>query len=502
MHKPTRNILTLTAAFLAGAVLAQPAITLARKTNVFDQIELLVDIRHEIVNEYVEEPDQTRMTEQAVKGMVEALEDPYTVYLPPSEVSDFEKQVRATFSGIGAEVDQNENRPRIVTPLEGSPAWKAGVLAGDIILEIDGTSTLNMKISDAVKRLTGPEGTQVAIKVRHENGEEKTFNITRARINVQTVKGLRRNADLHWDFMIDPQQKIGYARLSQFSDNTADELKAALDGLVAQGVKGLILDVRFDPGGLLEAAAEISDLFLKSGQRIVSIKGRRVPERVIEAKTDNSPLEQIPIVILANEASASAAEILTGALSDNERAVFIGTRTFGKGSVQQVKMLDSGEGALKITNAYYYLPNGRNIHRREKSDVWGVDPKDGFYVPMGTEQIRKMIEKRRDADVLRKGNSATQPTITPEWIESELADPQLAAALRAVSGKLQSNQWPKVGQSNVAALVKINEKQKLIKRRETIETALSEVNKSLARLDDPSAPATQPSSATTMPEEP
>jgi carboxyl-terminal processing protease len=483
MTKRTSRV-AFAATTVAALLLLVPAITWAKKANVFSQIELLVDIRHEIVSEYVEEPDQTKMAENAVKGMVEALNDPYTIYLPPQEVQGFEKQIRGTFFGIGAEVDVHDNRLRIVSPLEGSPAWKAGVMAGDTVLEIDGVTTLGMKINDAIGKLTGPEGTQVKLKVRHESGEEALLTITRAKINVQTVKGLRRAGDLHWDFMLDHTNKIGYVRITQFTETTADDLREAMKQLVGKDVKALILDVRFDPGGLLEAAAEIADLYLKQGQRIVSIKGRRVPERVMEARTDNSPLEEIPLVIIANESSASASEILTGALSDNNRAQFIGTRTFGKGSVQQVKMLEGGEGAIKITNAYYYLPNGRNIHRRETSEVWGVDPQDGFYVPMSNEQVKQMIDKRRSGDVLR-ANAATQPAVTPEYIETELADLQLAAAVRAAIGKLQTGQWPKVGKGNVGEIVKLAEKQKLVKRKEAIEKALADVNKTLARLDDP-----------------
>ncbi len=474
---------------LCGALLVLVSETLARKAGVFDQLDLLVDIRHELVNGYVETPDQTRMMQSAVRGMVESLNDPYTIYISPEELTGFDKQIRGTFSGIGAEVDIHLNRLHIISPLEESPAWKAGVMAGDTVMEINGESTLNIKITDAITKLQGAEGTPVKLKIRHETGEEKEVTITRARINVATIKGINRDAEGKWNFMLDDANKIGYVRLSQFTDKTAADLRAALDKLLEQKVRGLILDMRFNPGGLLESAVEVSDMFLDKGKRIVSVKGRVVPEK-IEWSTQEGTIPPIPMVVIANEASASAAEVVTGALSDNERAVFIGTRTFGKGSVQQVMKLDGEQGALKITNAYYYLPNGRNIHRREGSDKWGVDPGDGFYVPMSPEEVKKMVEQRREGDVLRKAAQKQQTgTITPAWIREQMSDPQLAAAQEALVGKLAKGEWPKVGQSNAQLLAHQAKRDNLVRQRDLIKERLAEIEVEIGKTD---AAATQP----------
>lgn len=477
-------LVLLTAPLCLAATPALPA-----PSEVYRQLDILVDVRHEIVAQYVEEPDQPRMVQSAVRAMVESLNDPYTVYLSPEELAPFDKQVRGTFSGIGAEVDIHENRLRIISPLDDSPAYKAGVMAGDVVLEIDGQSTLNLKINEAIQRLMGPEGTPVKLKLHRTTGEEKEVTILRGRINVQTVKGIRRKADSHWDFMLDPGAKIGYVRITQFTEKTIDDFRAALKTLQDQQVRGLILDLRFDPGGLLEAAVAISDLFLEKGKRIVSVKGRVVPERVTLA-TDGPKFPDVPLVVIANESSASASEVVTGALSDNSRALFVGTRTFGKGSVQQVMALDNHEGAIKITNAYYYLPNGRNIHQREGSEVWGVDPNEGCYVPMNAEQIRKMIELRRDADVLRNGAAKVEAaSVTPEAIEKDMADPQLAAATRAVLGKIATNAWPKVGQSNAAMLARATKRESLSRQRDQLKQRLTEIEASLAKLE---SPASQP----------
>lgn len=472
----------------------------AKRNGLFDQLNLLVDVRHELVSEYVEQPDEEKLTEAAVRAMVEALDDPYTVYLSPQDLEPFDKQVRGTFSGIGAEVDIQNNHLRIVTPLDDSPAWKAGVMAGDIVLEVDGESLAEVfaeidsdarKLREAVKRLQGPEGSKVVVKVRHASGQEAEVEITRAQITVQTVRGWRRNGEGQWDYMLDPASGIGYVRLSQFTEKTTEDLQAALEMLKKQEVKGLILDMRFNPGGLLEAAVQVSDLFLEGGKRIVSVRGRNVPERV-QFSTDPGTFKDLPLVILANQASASAAEVVTGALLDNQRAQFIGTRTFGKGSVQQIRPLEDGAGALKITNAYYYLPSGRNIHRRKDKDEWGVDPQAGFWVPMNAEEIKEMSRIRREGDVLKndtKENDDPKPW-TPQRIADELMDKQLAAGVEALQGKIAIGTWPLVGQDGAEEIVQMIKRENLERQRDLLEERLTQIEKELADLGTTQAPAT------------
>ncbi len=256
--------------------------TLARFSSAYAQIDLLADIRHEIVASYVEEPDQTDMIEAAVRGMIDSLDDPYTVFLSPDEIDTFEKHVHGSFSGIGAvvHIDKDQGRLGIVSPLEDSPAWEAGVQAGDIVLEIDGEDTKGLNINECVNRLTGPVGTEVTIKVRHPSEEEESITITRAQINIQTVKGFRRDADQHWDFMFDPAHGIAYLRITHFTDHTADAVREALDQILAAGAKGLILDVRFNAGGLLPSVVQIAVMFLPAGLVIVSVMGRAVSVNV------------------------------------------------------------------------------------------------------------------------------------------------------------------------------------------------------------------------------
>jgi len=479
MSKPTAWRLSFIVLLTALLVVLTDAWA-AKQADTFKQLDLLLEVRHELVDSYVEEPDQIDLVEAAVQGMVESLDDPYTVFVPAEHYDQFADRLTGSFSGIGAEIDMQDGRPRIVTPLEDSPAWKAGIMAGDLILEVDGKSTQDESQMEVIKWIKGEPGTDVVLHIRRETGDELDLTITRAHIDVKTVRGARRLADQSFDYMLDPINKIGYIRVTQFTGITADELRAALEVLNEQEAKGLILDLRFDPGGLLDSAVAVSDMFLTEGKRIVSTEGRKWPKQVFDA-TDDTVMPDTPLVVLANEFSASASEVVTGALSDNERALFVGTRTFGKGSVQQVRELDSGLGALKLTGAYYFLPSGRNIHRKPDAEVWGVDPDEGQYVHMTNEQYEKMIETRRDADTIRAENGHSDSAeVTPEYIEQTMHDPQLAAALSAVLGKIQDDDWPTVGLANVQELVRLHEREQLERRRSLLLEELHRVEAELA----------------------
>jgi carboxyl-terminal processing protease len=479
------KIVLLLAVLVAGNILLWTSNTMARRSDAFEQIGLLTALRRELVVSHVEEPDQDKMLKAAVRGMISSLDDPYTTYLFPEDIKQFDKHVGGTFSGIGAEVmiDETLNRVKVVSPLEESPAWKSGVVAGDIIYEIDGTDTEGLSISDAVDKLTGPVGTEVTILVRHKTGEKETIKITRAIINIQTVKGFTRDKDHHWNYMLDPTNKIGYIRLTQFNKNSGPDMKAALEELNEQGAKAVILDLRFDPGGLLPTAIEVADMFLPGGKKIVSVKGRVVPEDVTYS-TDSGTVFNGEVVVLANESSASASEIVTGALHDNHRAKFVGTRTFGKGSVQQVRPLATGEGALKITNAYYYLPNGEKIHRVKDAKNWGVNPDPGFYVAMSPEQIKDMLKIRRDSDILNDENgSEIRKEISPKWITDNLKDLQLAAGLEAAIGKIKSGDWPKVGTEGTDEVRNAVLLENLIRTRELLQERMDEVEKEIKKIE-------------------
>lgn len=479
------KIVLLLAVLIAGNLLLLTSNTKARRSDAFEQIGLLTALRRELVTSHVEEPDQEKMLKAAVRGMISSLGDPYTTYLFPEDMKQFDKHVRGSFFGIGAEVmiDEDLNRVKIVTPLEESPAWEAGVMAGDIIYKIDDKDTEGLSINDAVELLTGPKGTLVTILVRHKTGEEATIQITRAKINIQTVKGFRRDKDHGWNFMLDNKNKVGYIRLTQFNENSSDDMREALASLNAKGAKAVILDLRFDPGGLLPTAIDVADMFLPAGKKIVSVKGRVIPES-IEYSTDSRTAFTGEVVVLANESSASASEIVTGALHDNARAKFIGTRTFGKGSVQQIRPMATGDGALKITNAYYYLPNGEKIHRVKDAENWGVNPDPGFYVGMKPQEITDMLKIRRDGDVLNNENGEKAvDKISPDWINENLKDIQLAAGLKAVIGKLTTGEWPEVGTVGSDEVRDAIRLENLVRTRLLLQERLAEVKKEIGKIE-------------------
>lgn len=464
---------------LGGALLGSKAAQFGSHYEFFNP---LVDIHHEIARHYVEQPDEEKLRRGAIEGMLGELNDPYTDYLSSDVLRSFDEQTRAVFSGIGAEIEKQGDYVVVVSPLEGSPALEAGVKAGDAILAINGQPAEKLSVEEVQQKIKGPEGTKVRIKVRHATGQEAEFEITRRRIQIQTVKGFRRDKDQHWDYMLDPARGISYVRVSQFSEPTTTALKGAIELAKAAGMKGLILDLRFNPGGLLEQAVEIADLFLHEG-RIVSSSGRNRSQQVWNANSGNG-VGDFPMVVLVNESSASASEIVAGALKDNGRAIIVGTRSFGKGSVQEVRMLSGGGGAVKVTTAWYYLPSGRNLHKKEGADEWGVDPNDGFYVPMTLEQIEKMMKLRLDSDVVRDGNGAAGGPMNAQHIETRLSDPQLAAAYTALVGRLETGQFKAVGQSNATLLAHLTEKAAIERHRERMQAELAKLDERLKQVEE------------------
>ena len=296
----------------------------------------------------------------------------------------------------------------MISPLVGTPAYRAGVMAGDLIVEIDGESTEDITLDEAVRRMKGPVGTPVTLKVLHLNAmEPETITLKRENIRVETVLGDARNPDDSWRWMFDPEKKIGYIRVIGFGRHTAEDLQKVLQQLADQKLRGLILDLRFNPGGLLSSAIEVSDLFIAKG-RIVSTEGRNVEPRVWDAE-EKGTFEGFPMAVLVNRYSASASEIVAACLQDHDRAVIIGERTWGKGSVQNIVELEGGGSALKLTTAGYHRPNGKNIHRfpdAKDSDEWGVMPDAGFEVKLSGKDMTQLIAQRRQKDIVRKNGEA------------------------------------------------------------------------------------------------
>lgn len=362
-----------------------------------------VDLAHEIYTEiqakYVDEVERTELLEAALQGMFRAL-DEHSQYMDPRTLENLNKDTGGSFSGIGIHITQRQGLLTVIAPIPGSPAARIGLQPWDRIIEIDGESSEGMTLTDAVDRLTGPTGTEVTIKVfRDSAAEPLEFTIVRAQIKIESV---------HWRMMDD---NIGYARIARFSESTGADLRRGLLDLKSQGMESLILDLRFNTGGLLRQAIEVSDLFVPKPEIIVSTKGR-LRSHNTEHRAEMDPIVDVPVFVLVNEGSASASEIVAGALQDHKIAVLIGPEgknTFGKGSVQTIESLrhsmyedENGnpkESAIRFTTARYYTPSGRTIHHT------GITPDIGIPMP-----------RTHEGELLRRGlyGDTTIPLTTEE----------------------------------------------------------------------------------------
>jgi len=390
-----------------GASNPQPADNEA----LFREADRFIEILRLVQKQYVDEVETKDLFRDAIDGMLGGL-DPFSNFIPAEELDEFNKATRGKFGGIGIQIGMRRGLLTVISPLEGTPAYEAGVLAGDMIIEIDGKSTDGIRLDEAVKILTGEADTKVTITVRHVTGGVEKITITRALIEVPTVKGLRRDENNEWVYMIDEEKKIGYVRVASFVENSVPDLRGAIEQMHKDGMTGMILDLRFDPGGILKTAVEMTDLFLGEGV-IVKTKGRTTPYWEATA-TKEGTLPRFPMVVLVNQYSASASEIVSGALQDHHRAIIIGERTFGKGSVQNVIPLKGENAALKLTTSKYYLPSGRCIHREQdmtEEDEWGVVP--DIVVSMTPEQYVALIRARREGEIIQNNGHGEEKGKTP-----------------------------------------------------------------------------------------
>jgi len=414
---PRRNLYSLAMVVAISAFCWQATHGAKPKDEMMEMYGLFVDAVEQVEANYVRPVNRRELLESAMRGMLQNL-DPHSQFINDAEWKSFRKQIEGRYGGIGitVEVDPDQERLKVIAPMVGTPAYAAGVLAGDLILEIDGQSTDGMTPDKAVEVLTGRVGTSVKLQVKHEAEEKvETLTMTRSVIDVPSVLGDRRKADDTWDYMLDHDRKVGYVRITSFIQNTTEEVKAALADLKAEGMKGLVLDLRDNPGGLLSAAVEVSDLFVDAGT-IVSTKGRNTPTKVYEAQKDGQYTD-FPMVVLVNQSSASAAEIVSACLQDDHRAKVLGQRTFGKGSVQNILELEGGNSVLKLTVASYLRPSGKNIHRfkrAKESDEWGVSPDAGLEVKLTPDQYLTFEKERHQRDLISNRRRKTQENGQPK----------------------------------------------------------------------------------------
>ena len=406
----------------------------------------LADTIDQVERNYVKPISRRELMEAAINGVLSKL-DQHSNYIAPTDLDRFKTSVENQFGGIGIQVSQDKGQLKVIAPVVGSPAYRAGVLAGDRIVEIEGQKTDGMEIDEAVRRMKGPEGSTVALTVVHAIGNKReTLKIQREVVHLETVMSDLRNDDDSWNFLLDAEQGIGYIRVTGFGRETADELEKALKQLKAAKFRGLVLDLRFNPGGLLTSAVEVSDLFLSKG-RIVSTEGRNSPAKSWDAREPGT-YEGFPLVVLVNRYSASASEIVSACLQDHGRAVVMGERTWGKGSVQNVIELEGGRSALKLTTAGYVRPSGKKIDRLEgdkETDEWGVSPNEGYQMKLSEADMFNLIMSRRARDIAAiHGKPTTEPgdkladEQKPEKIIA--SDKQLAKAVEYLTSKLSKGE--------------------------------------------------------------
>lgn len=349
--------------------------------NVYRNLDVFTEVLRQIEKNYVDPQEPQKLIYGAIKGMVQSL-DPHSSFMTKEEHQELMMETKGSFSGIGIEITVKDHILTVVSPIEDTPAYTVGIKAGDKIIKVEGESTKDMTLMDAVKKIRGPKGTQVKLTIAREGAQKPLeFSITRDVIPLQSVKY----------YSLTPE--MGYVRISNFQSKTAKDLSIALEELEKPGkLEGLIIDLRNNPGGLLSQAIEVSELFLDSGV-IVTTKGRNSSQNIKATAHKIEIQRDYPIIVLVNGGSASASEIVAGALQDNKRAVILGTRTFGKGSVQTILPLSDGSG-LRLTTSLYYTPSGRSIQSS------GIIPDiELAYAPPSEKKEKKPHRFMREEDL-------------------------------------------------------------------------------------------------------
>jgi len=406
------RMLTLSLIFACLIVFAlqgDSQVSAALERSIYKNLKTFNEVLDMVQKNYVEEVDSKILIEGAINGMMKSL-DPHSTYMTAEMYKDLEVETRGSFGGIGIEITIRKDMLTVVSPIEDTPAYNAGIKAGDHIIQIDGKSTKDITIMEAVKKLRGPKDSKVTVTImRDDMTKPKDFVITRSIIKIRSVKS--KIYDDH----------IGYIRISSFQERTADDLKKEMKDVKAKAgsLEGIVLDLRNNPGGLLNQAVAVADVFLKSGV-IVSTKGRTKNMETTSVARDDGDEPTCPIVAMVNEGTASAAEIVAGALQDNGRALILGMQTFGKGSVQTVIPLEDG-AALKLTTAKYYTPSGRSIQaegikpdiivrlvrpseERETDDFIRERDLKGHIKPKKENDTSKDEASKKEQDVLLQDN--------------------------------------------------------------------------------------------------
>jgi carboxyl-terminal processing protease len=408
----------LTANLVIGAAVYLYSAESGQKDSAYPSLEMFSVAMERVRREYVDGKDLTyqQLVRNALKGMLNEL-DPHSEFMEPSKFEDLQHDTEGKFGGLGVVISIKDDHLTVVAPMEDTPGFRAGIRTGDVIERIEGKSTDHMSTQDAVKILRGDPGTSVTLTIyRPSTGKSKDYTLKREEIKVDMVKDINGRREFPLS-----ENKIGYVRITQFGEKTSEELEAGLKKLKAQGMRGLIIDLRWNPGGLLDQAVGVCEKFLPRGQLVVTTEGRSPAQSSVrKAAGHGDELDHMPIVVLINAGSASASEIVAGCLQDLKRAVILGERSFGKGSVQSIIELGDGS-ALRLTTAKYYTPSHKVIHEK------GISP-----------NIEVLASDEEDAAILMRrapGGLETLPPRERERVE-KTPDTQLERAMDVLKGIL------------------------------------------------------------------
>ncbi len=423
-------LMFVVAAFMGTGIATK---VLATQTETYEKLKIFSEVLYLIQTNYVEEVDIQEVIYGGINGMLKVL-DPHSSFMPPDVYNEMQVETRGNFGGLGIQIAIKDDQLTVIAPIDDTPAFRAGIEAGDRIVQIEDTPTKDMLLMEAVKMLRGPKGTSVTVSIMRDSFEKpKEFTITRDIIELKSATSR---------MLLD---RIGYVRLRQFSENSADELENSLNELEAKGMEAMILDLRSNPGGLLNSAVDVSDKFLEKGKLIVYTEGRNKNQTMRFVAHDDFTHPNYPMVILVNHGSASASEIVAGALQAHSRAIIIGTQTYGKGSVQSVIPLSDNSG-LRLTTAKYYTPNGVSIHEigitpdivvafDPPSVVAEDDTEEAVDVPEeGVEAPEEAVEEVQPAETPDEEDGKT--TEEQEAQEMINRDPQLQRAMDVLKGVL------------------------------------------------------------------
>ncbi len=412
MRNTKKLVLVTFSALLIGAAFPYVDFALDRT---YEQLKVIVDVMELIKDSYVEQIDPQKLVYGAAKGMVAELDD-FSQFMEPDVYDRVKSDTEGEFGGIGIRVDVKDGWLTVVTPLPGTPAWNAGMMPGDKIVKIEGKSTRDMVIDEAIKQLRGKPGTKVNITTARESEDKNAEWVTK---DISLTRELIKTENVKWRMLDD---KLGYVKIIEFTGHVTENVEKALSELKGKGMEGLVIDLRYNPGGLLAAAVDISKMFMNDNKMIVYTKGRK-PENYQEFRANGSaPYETLPLVILLNRYSASASEIVSGAMQDNKRAVIVGERSFGKASVQSMIPL-SDKSALRLTIAKYYTPSGKSIQHDANNEHGGIIPDIPVKVPLETE--KKLLQQdeelyypgKKEDDKPEKKKDAVQDEVLNRAVE-------------------------------------------------------------------------------------